>query len=105
MTQPLPLRTCTCVICSREFTAKRADAIYCGQVCTQRAYRRRKAAERIEEQRRAARDADHQRQTNWCRLLMDRASLSRKQAERVFVVLDEFGRDDGSPWEQQALDV
>lgn len=78
-------------------------ALYCSQACTQRAYRRRRASERAEELRRAERDAEHQRQAEWCRLLMDRASLSRKQAERVFVVLDEFGRIDGSPWEQQAL--
>lgn len=92
-----------CTICGNEFTTKRRKGLYCSQACTQKAYRRRKAEQRLIDADQRRKTAEEQHRQTWVRFLIDAGGLSRKQAERTFTALMSIGRVTGDPWEQMTL--
>jgi excisionase family DNA binding protein len=45
-----------CVICKKPFVPKTVDSIYCSKKCSDAAYRKRKAQQKLEEQRKIVAD-------------------------------------------------
>lgn len=96
----------TCIVCGAhietESTVERFR-LYCSAACSQKAYRRRRAAEKEKEAARLVQDEIAAHKREWIALLTNAGSLSRKQAERVFVALTSIGRLRGLPYEQERL--